>query len=66
MSSYGINSFASSLGVDCPECYADKGEQCWTFGDITRLPRQLKRVHSARRKAADAKRTAEVEAKRTP
>ncbi len=62
MTAHSASSFAPSLGVACPECYADRGEQCWTFGDVTRAPRQLKRVHPARRRAADEKRTQEVQA----
>lgn len=50
----------SALIVACPECYANKGEACWSFGDITSAPRQLKRSHSARRRLADEQRTREV------
>lgn len=50
----------SALTVACPECYANTGESCWTFGDITKPARRLKRSHPARRRLADEKRTREV------
>jgi hypothetical protein len=67
MSSYGTGKAAPALGVECPpmaidakgklvSCGAFIGESCVNFEGAT-----LRRCHPARRKAADAKRTAEVQ-----
>lgn len=59
----------SALVVPCPTCFASVGDRCirkvkiarFTFRDVPR-----KTVHSARRRAADDKRTAEVQGQAKP
>jgi hypothetical protein len=69
MSSYGTGKAAPALGVACPAldvrpngiiwwCGAAIGERC-----VNHEGSRLQRIHPARRLAADAKRTAEVQAK---
>jgi hypothetical protein len=63
MTAHNVNSFAPSLAQGCDTCEAWPGSPCVSMStDMRDRGKPLKRVHPARRRAADAKRTAEVRA----
>jgi hypothetical protein len=57
----------SALSVACPECRVGIGQACvrehYTYGKVEPHVQALQRSHSARREAADAQRTQEVNPK---
>lgn len=63
MSSYGTGKAAPALGVACPACMAPTNWPCTSLStDSRKRGKPRMKAHPARRKAADAKRTAEVQA----
>jgi len=71
MTAHSVSAFAPSLGVACPPsdlggCGADIGKRCfrrtWNNETLQWDYIEHKNCHPARRKTADEKRTAEVQA----